>query len=85
MVCKMQRIRKISILRNAFYAANYAGLNEPLPSNVITEQTFPITNPCQYLYPIWEYVAWSSLVEGDEQLDRPNSQTTMELCHACVA
>ena len=28
---------------------------------------------------------WSSLVEGDEQLDRPNSQTTMELCHACVA
>ena len=29
--------------------------------------------------------AWSSLVEGDEQLSRPNSQTTMELCHACVA
>ena len=28
---------------------------------------------------------WSSLVEGDEQLDQPNSQTTMELCHACVA
>ena len=28
---------------------------------------------------------WSSLVEGDEQLDRPNSQTTVELCHACVA
>ena len=28
---------------------------------------------------------WSSLVEGDEQLDRPNSQTTMELCHARVA
>ena len=27
---------------------------------------------------------WSSLVEGDEQLDRPNSQTTTELCHACV-
>ena len=26
--------------------------------------------------------AWSSLVEGDEQLDRPNSQTTMEYCHA---
>ena len=25
-----------------------------------------------------------SLVEGDEQLDRPNSKTTMELCHACV-
>ena len=22
---------------------------------------------------------------GEEQLDRPNSQTTMELCHACVA
>ena len=29
--------------------------------------------------------AWSSLVEGDEQLGRPNIQTTMELCHACVA
>ena len=28
---------------------------------------------------------WSSLVEVDDQLDRPNSQTTMELCHACVA
>ena len=28
---------------------------------------------------------WSSLVEGDEQLDQPNSQTTMELCHVCVA
>ena len=28
---------------------------------------------------------WSSLVEGDEQLDRPNSQTTMKLCHECVA
>ena len=27
---------------------------------------------------------WSSLGEGDEQLDRPNSQTTLELCHACV-
>ena len=26
----------------------------------------------------------SLLLEGDEQLDRPNSQTTMELCHACV-
>ena len=26
----------------------------------------------------------SSLVEGDEQRDRPNSQTTMELRHACV-
>ena len=30
-------------------------------------------------------VSWSSLVEGDEQLDRPNSQTTLELCHSCVA
>ena len=29
--------------------------------------------------------AWSSLVEGDEQLDQPNIQTTMDLCHACVA
>ena len=29
--------------------------------------------------------SWSSLVEGDEQLDWPNSQTAMELCHACVA
>ena len=27
----------------------------------------------------------SSSVEGDEQLDWPNSQTTMELCPACVA
>ena len=30
-------------------------------------------------------LAWSSIEEGDEQLDQPNSQTTMELCHACVA
>ena len=29
--------------------------------------------------------SWSSLVEGDEELDRPNSQTTMKLCHAYVA
>ena len=28
---------------------------------------------------------WSSLIEGDEQLDRPNSQTTMDLCYAYVA
>ena len=28
---------------------------------------------------------WSSLVEGDEQLDRPNSHTTMELCYSCLA
>ena len=28
---------------------------------------------------------WSSLVEGDEQLDRPNSQKTVELCYSCVA
>ena len=28
---------------------------------------------------------WSSLVEGDEQPDRPNSQTCMESCHACAA
>ena len=27
---------------------------------------------------------WSSLEEGDEQLDQPNSQTTFELCHACI-
>ena len=27
---------------------------------------------------------WSTLVE-DEQRDRPNSQTTIELCHLCVA
>ena len=33
----------------------------------------------------WYTVAWSSLVEGDEQLDRPNSQTFMELCLACAA
>ena len=25
------------------------------------------------------------LIEGDEQLDRPNNQTTMELSHTCVA
>ena len=29
--------------------------------------------------------AWSSLVEGDEQLNWPNSQITLELCHACAA
>ena len=28
--------------------------------------------------------AWSSLVVGDEQLDRSNSQACMERCHACV-
>ena len=28
---------------------------------------------------------WSSLVEGDEQLDWANKQTTLKLCHACVA
>ena len=28
---------------------------------------------------------WSSLVEGDEQLDRPNSKTTKELRDASVA
>ena len=27
---------------------------------------------------------WNSLVEVDEQLDWPNSQTLMELCHACA-
>ena len=32
----------------------------------------------------WTY-SRSSLVEGDEQLDRPNSQTTMEFCHSCAA
>ena len=28
---------------------------------------------------------WSSVVEGDEQLDWPNSQTTVELGYASVA
>ena len=28
--------------------------------------------------------AWSSLVEGDEHLDWPNSQRTMELCHTFI-
>ena len=28
---------------------------------------------------------WSSLVKGHEQLDRPNSQTCMECCHACAS
>ena len=28
---------------------------------------------------------WSSLVEGDEQLDRPNSQTCMEWYSVCIA
>ena len=28
---------------------------------------------------------WSSLVEGDEQMDWPKSQTSMECCHACKA
>ena len=31
------------------------------------------------------YSKQSFLVEGGEQLDRPKSQTTMELCHASVA
>ena len=29
--------------------------------------------------------SWSYLVEGDGQLDRPNSQTRMEWCHAWAA
>ena len=28
---------------------------------------------------------WSSVLEGDEQLDRQNSQMSLECCHACVA
>ena len=28
---------------------------------------------------------WSSLVEGDKQLDQPKSQTCLECCHACAA
>ena len=28
--------------------------------------------------------AWNSLVEGDEQPDWPNSQSSMECCHACA-
>ena len=32
----------------------------------------------------WMCKPWSSLVEGDELLDRPNSQTSMELCRECV-
>ena len=42
--------------------------------------------PLLFLQWTWHFnSAWSSLVEGDEQLERPNSQTTMELCHARVA
>ena len=26
--------------------------------------------------------SWSSIVEGDEQMDWPKSQTSMECCHA---
>ena len=33
---------------------------------------------------VWR-MAWNSLVEGDEQLHWASSQTTLELCHACVA
>ena len=33
----------------------------------------------------WIDHPWSSLVEGDDPLDRPNSQTAMKLGHACVA
>ena len=28
---------------------------------------------------------WRSLVEVDEQSDRPKSQTSMERCHTCAA
>ena len=35
--------------------------------------------------PYLTIMSWSSVVEGDDQLDWPNSQTTLELCHACVA
>ena len=45
------------------------------------------SNVSQHLYPtaiLW-VGTWSSLVEGDEQLDRPNSQTTTtEFCLRCV-
>ena len=29
--------------------------------------------------------SWNSLVEGDEQMDWPNSQTCSECCRACAA
>ena len=28
--------------------------------------------------------AWCSLVEGDEQMDWPKSQTSIKCCHACA-
>ena len=34
---------------------------------------------------IFEGLPWSSLAEGDEQLDWPKSQTIIELYHVCVA
>ena len=53
----------------------------------------PIIHPHpqpQYVTPVKRLMSataktWSSLVDGDGQLDQPNSQTTLELCHACVA
>ena len=37
-----------------------------------------------YDYAELKRLTLSSLVEGDEQLDLPNSQTTLEVCHVCV-
>ena len=31
-----------------------------------------------------EHTSWSFLEEGDERPDQPNSQTSMECCHACA-
>ena len=42
------------------------------------------TKNYRYLHK-WYVVAWSSLVERDEQVDQHNSQTWMVYCHACLA
>ena len=42
--------------------------------------------PLSFPFPLFFALCpWSSLAEGDEQLDRPNSQTCMECCRTCAA
>ena len=43
-----------------------------------------LVNTCETFEHEQEIGKWSSLVEGDEQPDQPNSQTHTECCRACA-
>ena len=59
---------------------NFGG--SPLSERPLRDVTYAEVHITRNVLP---NLPWSSLVEGDEQVDRPNSQTTMESCHACDA